>query len=66
MARHLAGEGLRDRSSRPHRSPRLLGEEMTRTTEVSGSVAEMHIVDGVRDSYDWYRRNVPEAYAQAV
>ena len=47
--------------SRPHRSARLLDEDMTRTTEVSGSVAEMPIVDGVRGTYDWYRRNVPEA-----
>jgi transposase-like protein len=59
--RHLAGEALRDRSSDSRRSPRLLGEDMTLTTEVSGSVAEMSIVDGVRDTYDWYRRNVAEA-----
>ena len=34
---------------------------MTRTSEVTGYLAEMSIEDGVRDTYDWYRRNVFEA-----
>lgn len=42
-------------------SPARRCPDMTRTTEVTGYVAEMSVEDGVRDTYDWYRRNVFEA-----
>ena len=42
-------------------SPARRCPDMTRTSEVTGYLAEMSIEDGVRDTYDWYRRNVFEA-----
>jgi UDP-glucose 4-epimerase len=42
-------------------SPARRCPDMTRTSEVTGYLAEVSIEDGVRDTYDWYRRNVFEA-----
>lgn len=42
-------------------SPARRCPDMTRTSEVTGYVAEMSIEDGVRDTYDWYRRKVFDA-----
>ncbi len=42
-------------------SPARRCPDMTRTSEVTGYVAGMSIEDGVRDTYEWYRRNVFEA-----
>jgi nucleoside-diphosphate-sugar epimerase len=42
-------------------SPARRCPDMTRTSEVTGYVAEVTIEDGVRQTYDWYRRNVFDA-----
>jgi UDP-glucose 4-epimerase len=42
-------------------SPARRCPDMTRTSEVTGHVAQMSVEDGVRDTYDWYRPNVFEA-----
>ncbi len=41
-------------------SPERRCPDMTRTSKVTGYVAEMSLEDGVRDTYDWYRPNVFE------
>jgi UDP-glucuronate decarboxylase len=42
-------------------SPERRCPEMSRTSEVTGYEARVSIEDGVRDTYDWYRRNVFKA-----
>jgi UDP-glucuronate decarboxylase len=39
-------------------SPERRCPEMSRTSEVTGYEARISIEDGVRDTYEWYRRNV--------
>jgi nucleoside-diphosphate-sugar epimerase len=58
----VVGRRLEIEPLEPHPgSPARRCPDMTKTTEVTGYVAQMSVEDGVRDTYDWYRRNAFEA-----